>query len=971
MNLLKFFILCIFLPAYINQAVAQYPFSKKIDIEEENLTLKANVLLKDHSGFLWIGTSEGIFKYNAAIPEKIPDDRYNKFFITALLEDASGIIWAGCKTGEILTLKNNQVSLYKPEEGLPKVSITAIYQDAKKRIWFATAGEGIYCKDGTHLYNINSNDGLSDDNINCLYSPDGKQVIAGTDRGLSFITFESGKKNISFFSSKNGLPDNIVCCVIASQHKDKVWVGMQSKGVLLFNIAERKITDSVNKNKWQYGQINKMTDLKDELFIATEQNGVIGYNKINGSFTTRVLKDSVFPKRIADMQTDNEGNIWLATENKLVSFTGDYLRYWYGSNKIPFIKVHTLLADDEERLWFTPDLRLFETGLKDLHKENDFKCFDITPPKDHIDITGFYKDKYGYLWIGTMGEGLFRMNPQTGKWRRMAENQIAFFGNILSIAGKDNQVWISTLNGVARFDLTDNNYDLYEKIQFKNYSKKDGLGSDYIYHILIDSKNRVWFATDGAGVAVYENGIFQNFYTNKLFPSKVTYSLAEDKNNHIWISTYNDGLFEYDEKKFIQYNIKNGLTDLAITSIAVDDYNNIVAVNKKGIDVFNPRKNIAQHYGAESGFSEQQPNLNSITKDVAGNIWIGTDNGIVRLNTLPSFSAYFPVAVIESVLLFNTPADTAVTHRFTYDQNNFTFKFAAAYYKAPEKIKFQYWLEGYSKNWEATSDNSINFPRLEPAKYKIKVRASANDNFEAAAIASYTFTITKPFWLTWWFRISVLLFAAGIIYWVFKERIKAIQKTEFAEREKFQLQYDALKNQVNPHFLFNSFNALMNIVEDNPKEAAVLIKHLSQFYRKMTAYSQKELISLEEELELLNSYLYIQEKRYGNALQVFINIEPRLKKSSFIPPLVLQLLAENAVKHNTISKDKPLLISIYIEDDYIIMRNNINNKLEKEESEGVGLENIKNRYKLLTNKEIDKEEKENEFIIRLPLIYSS
>ena len=317
--------------------------------------------------------------------------------------------------------------------------------------------------------------------------------------------------------------------------------------------------------------------------------------------------------------------------------------------KYHFIKVHTLLADDEDRLWFTPDLRLFETGQKNLAQGNRLRSYDITPPKDHIDITGLYKDRYGYLWIGTMGEGLFRMNPQTGKWRRIAENPIAYFGNILSIAGKDNQVWISTLNGVARFDLTEKIMTCTKKYNYKNYSKKDGLGSDYIYHILIDSKNRVWFATDGAGVAVYENGIFQNFYTNKLFPSKVTYSLAEDKNKHIWISTYNDGLFEYDEKKFIQYGIKNGLTDLAITSITVDDYNNIIAVNKKGIDVFNPRKNIVQHYGAESGFTEQQPNLNSITKDVEGNIWIGTDNGIVCLSTQPSFSSYFPVAVIESV----------------------------------------------------------------------------------------------------------------------------------------------------------------------------------------------------------------------------------------------------------------------------------------------------------------------------------
>ena len=951
------------------QSAAQNPFSKKIDIEEENLTLKANVLFKDHNGFLWIGTSEGLFKYNAVIPEKIILPAQEKLYITALYEDDAGSIWAGCKSGQLLIIKHHAISYFKNVQGLPTVPITAIFSDAKKRLWFATAGQGIYCYDSTSLYNITTADGLGDDNVNCLYSPDGKKIIAGTDRGLSFVSFEDGKKTIHFFSSKNGLPDNIVRSVVGARQRNVVWVGMQSKGILLFDIASEQIVNSINISNWKYGQVNDIIELKNETLIATEQNGIICYNKNNGNYTDKVLRDTIFPKRIADLQTDNEGNIWAASENKLVSFTGDYLRYWYAAENTPLIKVHAILADDENKLWFTPDLRLYQCTEENLGKQQ-LQSYDITPPKDHIDITSLYKDKFGFIWIGTMGEGLFRMNTLTGKWRRIDEDPIAYYGNILSIAGKDEQVWISTLNGVARFNLNVNNYDLAEKISYTNYSKKDGLGSDYIYHILIDSKKRVWFATDGAGVAVFDNNLFINFYLGKLFPSKVTYSLTEDKNHHIWISTYNDGLFEYDDKKFIQYGFKNGLTDLAITSIAADEYNNIIAVNKKGIDVFNPSKNIVQHYGSESGFGELQPNLNSITKDTDGNIWIGTDNGIVRFVTQQSFRIFTPVAVIESVNLFNNPLNTALENSFTYDQNNFSFKFSAAYYKAPEKIRFQYYLEGYSKKWETTGDRVINFPQLHSGKYTMKIRASANDNFDASPIAYYSFTINRSFWTTWWFGLLALIVVAAIVYLFVKQRIASIRKKEYAEREKFQLQYDALKNQVNPHFLFNSFNALMNIVDDNPKEASQLIKHLSQFYRKMTAYSQKELITLSEELELLQSYLYIQEKRYGDALQISINIEQGLKKSTFIPPLVLQLLAENAVKHNTISKQKPLHIDIYTEGEMLIMQNNINIKLEKEESEGVGLQNIKNRYKILTHKEVIQENTHEMFIVKLPILYA-
>lgn len=970
MNIRRLYKILIFILLPGINAIAQYPFSKKIDIEEENLTLKANVLLKDHNGFLWIGTSEGIFKYNSVIPEKIFIPGGQKVYITALFEDAAGIIWAGCKTGQLIAIKKYAVTYFTPPEKLPEVPITAIYSDVKKRLWLASAGQGVYCYDNSRLFNITTADGLGDDNINCLYSPDGNRIIAGTDRGLSFINFDGGKKSIHFFSSKNGLPDNIVRCIQGAKQKNIVWVGMQAKGIVLFNIQTEQIVDTITIPKWKYSQVNDILELKNETIIATEQDGIICYNKLSNNFTGKILRDTIFPKRIADLQTDNEGNIWAASENKLVSFTGDYLRYWFVVKNIPLTKVHTILAGDENDLWFTPDLRLYESAIKNLESEN-LRSYDITPPKNRIDITSLYKDKFGFLWIGTMGEGLFRMNTLTGKCRRINEDPIAYYGNILSIAGKDEQVWISTLNGVARFNLNENNYDLAEKISFINYNKKDGLGSDYIYHILIDSKNRIWFATDGAGVTVFDSNVFINFYTAKLFPSKVAYSLTEDKNHHIWISTYNDGLFEYDEKKFIQYGIKNGLTDLAITSIAADEYNNIIAVNKKGIDVFTPAKNIVQHYGSESGFEELQPNLNSITKDADGNIWIGTDNGIVRFVTQPLFTMFTPVAIIESVNLFNNPVNTDMENSFTYDQNNFSFRFAAAFYKAPEKIRFQYFLEGYSKKWETTGDRTINFPQLHPGKYNMKIRASVNDNFDAPPVSSYAFTIHKSFWTTWWFRLLVAFAVVAVISFYVKHRVHSIRKKEYAAREKFQLQYDALKNQVNPHFLFNSFNALMNIVDDNPKEASMLIKHLSQFYRKMTAYSQKELITLGEELELLHSYLYIQEKRYGEALQVSIAIEPVLKKASFIPPLVLQLLAENAVKHNTISKFKPLHINIFSQGDSIIMQNNINIKLEKEESEGVGLQNIKNRYKVLTEKEVEQESTTEMFTVKLPIIYSN
>ncbi|HNK28534.1 MAG TPA: two-component regulator propeller domain-containing protein, partial [Ferruginibacter sp.] len=154
-RLLSFLILLLS-PSFL---AAQYPYSKKVSIEEDNLTLKSTVLLKDHSGFLWIGTSEGLFKYNAVDPERIPlPVKEQKTHIASLFEDKKHVIWIGCRNGTILRFHNQEATAFTPPEGSPQVTVNAIGEDARGRIWFATAGEGLYCYNGERLYNISRKD---------------------------------------------------------------------------------------------------------------------------------------------------------------------------------------------------------------------------------------------------------------------------------------------------------------------------------------------------------------------------------------------------------------------------------------------------------------------------------------------------------------------------------------------------------------------------------------------------------------------------------------------------------------------------------------------------------------------------------------------------------------------------------------------------------------------------------------------
>ena len=189
------------------------------------------------------------------------------------------------------------------------------------------------------------------------------------------------------------------------------------------------------------------------------------------------------------------------------------------------------------------------------------------------------------------------------------------------------------------------------------------------------------------------------------------------------------------------------------------------------------------------------------------------------------------------------------------------------------------------------------------------------------------------------------------------------------QKESMTATFESLKNQVNPHFLFNSLNALTNLVYEDQDKAARFIKQLSEVYRYVLDTRDREVVSLEEELKFLESYIYLQKIRFGEKLHItnrFANI-PALGA-----PLSLQMLMENAIKHNEISAEKPLHISLYSESRHIVVENTLQPRTTSgEHSSGVGLQNITKRYQFLSDVPVLVEKSESSFSVKLPLINQS
>ena len=191
-------------------------------------------------------------------------------------------------------------------------------------------------------------------------------------------------------------------------------------------------------------------------------------------------------------------------------------------------------------------------------------------------------------------------------------------------------------------------------------------------------------------------------------------------------------------------------------------------------------------------------------------------------------------------------------------------------------------------------------------------------------------------------------------------------ENEKLKTENSKAQLNVLKNQINPHFLFNSFNTLTSIIPENPEIAVKFTSELSKFYRFILELKNKELIPLQKEIECIDSFIYLQKIRFEENLKIEINIDEHVS-NQYIVPLALQILVENALKHNIVSKSKPLKITIYAKEGQICVENNIQ-LMRETESTYTGLQNIRKRYELLTKKEISIFEDGNIFRVCIPLI---
>jgi ligand-binding sensor domain-containing protein len=944
------FFICLFSTASTAQIPLFRPhlFPENVDVLDTSKNakrLELYCLTQTPDGMLWLGSNKGLIRYNGIETQLFS----TKSSVTALFSSPKTGLWLGCANGYIGAFHRDKIAYWQRDDHAPKSKITGFAEDTLGNFWFSTYGDGAYCFDGKQLSNFTTNDRLASNKIAAIVSNKSGEILLATDSGMGICRFLKGNKFVRNVSNAHagGLPD-LAVKTFAHLPASDVYAGFQNG--YFGNLAT---------HNW--------FKINGDISCAThfEQDGLVVGTTDNGLFFVDVFHDRIdkvpasVGKQIQAVFRDNEGNIWVISDkNKVFSANCRFIPYKTGLQTMQALGKGTAadVVMKEKNVLI---------GTKDGAYNFDIKTGQIARHlSEHVNVISIVNAPSGLPFVGTYGTGLFVKTPSD--WAHFTDKKDLNNLTIYSMTQYADTLWLATLSGLFRCVMKPN--VSVNDWETRHYDMNNGLSTDFIYKVFRDSLHHIWLGTNGKGATFFDGRQFKHFNKTKDNNGSLgsVVGIVESPKGTIWLANTEGSIFYGDGA--------NGFTALSgfsnvhqiLTAMSLDVLGNIVVMTNKGIDVIQPMTKSRTRFGADMGLSGFESGLNPFCRTDNLNFWCATSTDLIRMPFLNAAQRLQPMPMLRGVKVLMQDIDFQQVNRFSFSDNYLTFNIDGVWLSNPQAVRFRYKLDGLDPFWQTTKEHSLTYPNIPSGHYSFRLQTSLTDDFTGADEAVYAFDIAKPIWLKWWFLLLSLLVLGSLLTYFVKKRENRLRHEATLKQDKIIAQLELLKSQISPHFLFNSFNTLIDTIENDPKSAVEFTEHLSDFYRSILQVRKKDVISIQEELNLLNNYVFLLQKRHGKTLKISIDIK-QLEKN--IVPLTLQLLVENAVKHNVVSKSRPLSIFITeTADGFIEISNNNQKKLNKEEGTGFGLSSLVNRYQLLTHKKVEQTETNDTFLVRIPMV---
>lgn len=774
------FISLMLIPSALN---AQTPFLKHHSLFKGKEEYNVNTIYQDRRGWIWFGTDRGLFRFDGVnnilytTADSLASDN-----ITSLHLASDEKLWIGHKNGKITLYDGNSFHPFLPEEGLGEITVSDILSDRNGVIWFSTLGEGVFRWDGKYLSNINTDDGISDGFVYDLELDKNGVLWFATDNGIT--RYFDGKCEV--ISMKDGLVDNIVRIIKASPD-GRLWIGTDEKGITVYNPDAKKF---MNIGGWSFGPVTGLTiNREDEVWISTEKDGIIQLRLGDFVFSYRKIKvtqgkESV---RINSVIKDFEENIWIGGKSFVTQVLPPIFEFLNASTGTPFEISYSLILDSKDNIWVCTEKGLYKgvygnSGSIIWENLNDRLKFG------KINFMSLYLDHAGQVWAGTYGEGVYRIDPLDLSYTRYMNQHGLRDKNVISISGSNNLVWFSTLgDGVSCFDINNSQFH-----SFKDSELKDS----YVYETKSDRKGKTWIAGSlKVPTYIYNNSLYRISYSGQRIPQ--FYSVALDTAGNPWFNTGDKGILRVDGDSVKLLGKDDGIVFDKIQAIEFDKMNNLLIISNRGFLFYKPESGVTLEFGENSWLSYQYPVFNSVFTDKNGEIWIGTETGIIKYNPdYLEFVGKTPKVFLSVKNLFYDPIIKG-RNKFRYRDNNFTFGFTGIWFSNPDGLRYRYMLKGNDPDWSYSNRNqTLTYSTLPPGKYSFISEVSLDErNWLSSSDSVYSFTISPPIWRRTWFIIAMIILFFLTLYFYIKFRVKSLEKDKKFLEEEVQKRTEEIRKQ--------------------------------------------------------------------------------------------------------------------------------------------------------------------------------
>lgn len=966
-----------------------------------------NSIFKDSRGLLWIGTYNGFNRFDGRnfFKYKIRkgSNSMQSEVVHSLCEDKNGFIWGATDKGVFrYDLLKDSFTNYMIKSMNKSTSFFEILCDEKGDIytlgiWSVFRFNATKQKFEEVFVNITNTDSLNyfrNVKNGIVESPNKKGFWICTTSGILYYDKITKKRTDWRNTSKDSLFAPRSSSAIYKSKKNKIWFFDNDQSeIICFNPESLKIENRIKtlKNRIKSNVTTLFIDHEQQIWLNTWSYEMFKISISDGKTQGIEHNDndlqSIPSSFVWDYYEDNNNTLWLATLSGIAICNNEYSLYnrFYLPNFIPELKTNSITNvfenTQDKTIWFTNAVnQLFHYWPK----ERKYKIYHFSEAKSNsngmkpngINHIQFYKNRiiistYTGSWqITNEKEILEPLDLLPFDYKNFKCCEAFFLGDTLAVynSGESLLIWDR----------------IRQKTEFISHPKEDGFpeGKTIISGTLPVNFNSIYVAFAGDYLGHLDKN--RNFSKVKLGTAYKDNNgsikaLEEDKNGNIWILYRSAGLFLYhtSSNSLQLWDEPDGLPGNRIHCMTLDEQERMWLMVYNKISVFLPATN--KFFNFKIPYSESNYfYINTICKSSGNKIIASINNDLFefypdKLLLKPKYAH----AKISQILATDTiiPIFNNEKIKLKSYQNTLHFFFGNNLIEEVFPHEVEYILEGAEKNWTISKNRfEAVYNNLNPGDYIFKVRLRGKNNNWISDESIIKFTIQTPFLKSIWFILLCIFLFASLVYFIYrfrlskqKEILTLESKAEQLEKEKTMVLYDSLKQQLNPHFLFNSLTSLSSLIEINPSLASEFLDNLSKTYRYILKSRDNETVPLSNELQFTELYIKLQKTRFENGFIVETLI-PEDYYHRRIAPVTLQNLIENAIKHNILDEESPLKISITIEDDYIVIRNNIQRKKMVETSNKQGLVNLQSLYTFLSEKPIKILEEKNNFIIYIPLI---